>query len=549
MGMRVNGALDGHGFRDMFTAGAAWLEKLTPQINALNVYPIPDADCGTNMLLTIRSALAQAQDSTRISSVAKSMAHGALMGARGNSGVILSQMYRGLESALIDKETANPAELAQALRTAADTARHSLTHPIDGTILTVADDAAAAACWYSTLSDASIISVVQAAVEAARNSVIKTPDLLPVLKESGVVDAGGHGLYTLLEGVLHYLKGDTDHLAPQLVKGAFAERAENAIGTAGKSISTNPSIEKTYGFCTQFLITGENLKQIEMRKVLQQYGNSLIVVGNAQTMRVHIHTRRPDEVTALCTSFGDITDIDIRDMDEQHQDFVLMQQVKASQEDLSVVAVVNGDGMVNILSKLGVGALVPGGQSMNPSIADLLKAVEAVPSTNVVILPNNKNIILTSRQLPPLTQKHLEIIPTETIPQGIAALAAMAPDKNFTDNVIKMNKAAKTVGTLEITRSVRNTMVNGIEIREGQYIGLLDGKLGAAGGRLEDVIQNLFGKFNISNTINVKVYFGTATHEAIANSLGVWLQRTYPGLKITVINGGQDIYEYIIAVE
>jgi len=526
----------------MLAAGTAWLEKLVPEINALNVYPVPDADCGTNMLLTMRAALSEAEDSQNISSVAQSMARGALMGARGNSGVILSQIYRGLDTALSEKSTATPHDIAHALQLAANTARHALTHPVDGTILTVADDAAAAACWSSSKPDSTIVSVIEAAVDAARDSVVKTPELLPVLKEAGVVDAGGHGYYTLLEGALHYLKNDLDGQLPKLVAGSPTVKTKPVLPAAAVD-------EPAYGFCTQFLIAGKNIDQLQLRRALQEYGNSLIVVGDSKTVRVHIHTPHPSQVTALGTEFGDLMDIDIRDMDEQHRDFILTQQAKTATAGMSVVAVASGEGLINILSTLGVGAIVPGGQSMNPSIADLLQAVEAVPSQNVVVLPNNKNIILTARQLPAITKKHVEIIPTESIPQGIAALVGIAPEGEFETNLSAMKKAIRRVKTIEVTRAVRNTRTHGIAVREGQYVGLLDGKLDAAADNPFDVIEKLVNQIGAASLSIANIYFGAGVNPESAEMLILSLRQKFTVLEIAAINGGQSIYDYVISLE
>jgi hypothetical protein len=533
--------VDGHDLKAMFTDGAAWLEKIVPDINALNVYPVPDGDCGTNMLLTIRASLAEAAGLVDggIGSVAEAIARGALMGARGNSGVILSQMWRGLAQALKEKAVIDGRDLALALQKAAETAYLALSKPVEGTILTVIRDAASAARRESMSSGASPESVLAAAVNAARASVMNTPNLLAVLKEAGVVDAGGHGLFTFLEGALLHLKGDTDNRFPELLSQRVPLVAVSAVRSQK---------EQSYGFCTQFMVRGQGLSVAELRSAIENLGESLLVVGDASAIRVHVHTRDPEAVTRLASSFGTIFDVDIRNMDEQHQDFLLMNKGRPNLP-VAVVAVVDGNGMTNVFADLGVAAIVPGGQTMNPSTTDILAAVEKVPSDNIIILPNNKNIIPVAELVRQLTKKNLKVVPSKTIPQGISALVSFVPEEDFETNVSRMLAAIETVTTIEVARATHAGKVNGLGIKKGQFIGLLDDELLAAGDHPEDVIFELVGKIDANQASVVTLYFGKDISEKEAKRISDSISERYPKLEVGIVKSGQPNYHYIISIE
>ena len=540
-GCEMERTINGEELKEMFAAATNWLEKIVSGINALNVYPVPDGDCGTNMLFTMRASLAEAAQVTdnRVSSVVQAMAKGALMGARGNSGVILSQIWRGLAKSLKEKVVMNGKGFAEALCEASRTAYHALSSPVEGTILTVIKDASTAACKEAA-GKGNLISVLETSVSAARASVIRTPSLLRVLKEAGVVDAGGHGLYTLLEGALFHLKGNADNRSPELI-------ASN-ITPAVKPVEVTDE-EEAYGFCTQFLLSGDHLDSTRLREQFQDKGKSLIVVGDTTTLRVHIHTLEPETITRLAAAYGTLSDVDIRNMDEQHKDFLLMHKEKAVKLSVAVVAVVNGDGLANVFSSLGVSAIVPGGQTMNPSTMDMLQAVEAVPSDNVIILPNNKNIVLTASQVQSLTGKNVKVVPTETVPQGITAMVVFTAEADFTGNAEQMIEAISRVRTLEITRATRSTHLDGLEIKAGQSIGLLDGELYAAADKADDVIFDLLSRIDMSGAGIVSIYYGAATQEADAEIISKQIGRQYPSLEMEVINGGQPHYNYLISVE
>ncbi len=541
--MRQRTTLSGHDLRAMLTAGTNWLERIVPDINALNVYPVPDGDCGTNMLLTMRASLTEATrlaDGTGISAMAEAIARGALMGARGNSGVILSQIWRGLFEGLKDREAVNSQELAQALKEASLVAYRALSNPVEGTILTVIKDAASAAGREASVDGARPVSTLKAAVQAARSSVKNTPNLLSVLKDAGVVDAGGHGLYTLLEGALLYLEGNTDNRSPELLTSGLSPLAQPSL---------TPGEGDSYGFCTQFMVKEGKFPTTKIRDALGSMGNSLMVVGDSSAIRVHIHTQDPDAVIEVASSFGNLVDIDIHDMDEQHIEFLLLHQEKMTKLDTAIIAVVNGDGMIDVFSDLGVSAIIPGGQTMNPSTIDMLQTIIEVTSDNIIFLPNNKNVIPAALLAQSLTEKNLRLIPTETIPQGIAALIAFVPEADFETNVEQMTEAITAVKTIEITHATRTTRSNNVNIKEGEIIGLLDGELLAVGDTTENVIFQLFSRIDLGQAGIVTLYHGKDTDEIEAKQIGAKICEQYPGLEVGVVGGGQPNYRYIISVE
>ena len=538
-------SIGGQDLRDMFAAATTWLEKSSAEIDALNVFPVPDGDTGTNMLLTMRSTLEEAYRAPDHSAagVANAVARGALMGARGNSGVILSQIYRGLAQGLADKESFDATDLANALHQASITAYKGMSNPVEGTILTVIKDAAAAA-QEACSSEADLVSVMGATVAAARESVANTPRLLPVLREAGVVDAGGQGLYTILEGSLRYLSGEEEQMQfrkPQIIVSELAPGTRLPQAVAADEVP--------YGYCTEFLLKGEKLESDKIRKHLEKEGESLIVVGDESAIRVHIHTPDPGQVVHYATKLGTLHQVSMRNMDEQHQDWVEMQKEKMPAADTAIIAVVSGDGLADVFTSLGTSCIVPGGQTMNPSTKELLQAVESVSSEKSIILPNNKNVVLTANQVQSLTTKTVEVVPTETIPQGVAALLAFDYEADLPTNTQIMEKAISAISSIEVTRSVRSTKVGDLKIKRKQPIGLLDGELVAVGTDNTDVINQVLAKLDLDKSEVVTIYYGadTVTEEAERVSASIREQR--PHLQVEVVQGGQPHYNYIISVE
>jgi DAK2 domain fusion protein YloV len=540
------GSITGQDLKEMMAAATSWLEKSAADIDALNVFPVPDGDTGTNMLLTMRSTMEeayQAPDSSA-SGVAQAMARGALVGARGNSGVILSQIWNGLAQGLADKESVNGNELADALLKASTVAYKGLSNPVEGTILTVIREAAAAAREHASNVSDDAVSVVEATVGAARESVANTPTLLPVLMEAGVVDAGGQGLYTILEGALHYLKGETEQLKlrrPWMVASSvpLTAKVPQMVGAE----------EVPYGYCTNFVIKGEELDPDKLRKKLEKRGQSVIVVGDNSAVRVHIHTLDPGDVMSYVIPMGTLHEINIRNMDEQYRDFLEMQKERMPEVEIAIVAVVVGEGLSNVFSSLGATFIVPGGQTMNPSTKDLLQAVEAVPSEKVVILPNNKNIVLTANQVQSLTSKTIEVVPTKTIPQGVAALLAFDYEADMETNVQNMNRARSAVKSIEVTRAVRSTRLGGLDIKKRQAIGFLDGDLVAVSDKTDAVLNEVLNRVNLDEAEVLTIYYGADTTSTEAEQVGATIREQYPQLQVEVVQGGQPHYNYIASVE
>ncbi len=536
----------GQELRDMFSAATSWLEKSSADIDALNVFPVPDGDTGTNMMLTMRSTMEEAYRAPDHSAagVAHAMAKGALMGARGNSGVILSQIWRGLAQGLEEKEAFNAAELAEALEKSAQTAYKGVSNPVEGTMLTVIHDAARAARAQVEEGNDDIVLVLEAVVDAAGESVANTPRLLKVLKDAGVVDAGGQGIYTLFEGALRYLKGETEQMRLRKPQMIVSELPYTAPLPQVSGIDEVP-----YGYCTEFLLKGDLLEPEEIRKRLEKKGESLIVVGDDSAVRIHIHTLNPGNIISVASKLGTLHQVSIRNMDEQHQDFLEMQKEKMPITDTAVIAVAAGDGLKEVFGSLGAAAVVPGGQTMNPSTKDILQTVEATSSENIIILPNNKNIIATANQVQSLTQKKIKVVPTRTIPQGVVALLAFDYEADFKANAEIMEKALVSVKTIEITRSVRATQINGLKIRRKQPIGLLDGELIAVGDTDLEVVDQLLSRLDLDEAEVVTIYYGAEVEKAESEEISASITSQYPKLQVEVIRGGQPHYSYIISVE
>ncbi|MDP6449113.1 MAG: DAK2 domain-containing protein, partial [Dehalococcoidales bacterium] len=533
--MKQVNSLGGQDLREMFVAAAGWLEKSSSEIDALNVFPVPDGDTGTNMLLTMRSLVEEAYRAPDHSAaaVAQAMAKGALLGARGNSGVILSQILRGLAQGLTEKETFTAVELASALQQSAATAYSGLSNPVEGTILTVIKDVAAAVQAQVSGGGDDLVLLMEAAVDAAGESVGNTPNLLQVLREAGVVDAGGQGLYTILEGALRYLRGEVEQMRfrkPQIIVGnVHATKLPEMIAAD----------EDPYGYCTEFLLKGEKIDTDRIKKKLEKKGESLIVVGDEAAVRIHVHTLDPGEVLTYAADRGTMHQVSIRNMDEQHQDYLEMQKEKTPAVNIGIIAVVVGEGLTEVFTSLGASAVVPGGQTMNPSTKDLLQAVERVVSDKIIMLPNNKNIMATANQVQSLTEKTIAVVPTITIPQGVAALLAFDYEVNLETNTQLMQKAASVVKSIEITRAARATQLGGLEIKKKQHIGFLDGDLVAVADSTDDVLDQVLVRLDLGKAEVVTIYGGADIEADEVEQMGSGLREKYPQLQIEVIQGGQ----------
>ena len=523
---------DGQSLRKMFGAAGRFLRRNASAINALNVFPVPDGDTGTNMLLTLEAALERANlcPDRSCSAVAQAMAEGALMGARGNSGVILSQIFRGLAQEFEGQEHFSGKDLARALKRSTELAYKAVSHPVEGTMLTVLREASEAASSM-TFSNDELLKVMERVVQEAQNSVARTPELLPVLRESGVVDAGGQGLYVILEGILHFLKGE---------KLPEEQKVPAQVASEGASEETR------YGYCTEFLLQGEGLRPDEIRKVLAQMGESVMVVGDENLVRVHLHTLDPGSAISYGTRLGTLKQVKIENMDEQHRDFLARKVLPSSA--ISIVAVVSGEGLTRVFESLGA-LVVPGGETMNPSVKDMLHVVESAPTDEVIILPNNSDVLPVAHQVRQLCSKRAEVIPSKTIPQGIAAILSFDPERDLKSNVKAMQKGLSSVRTGEVTTAVRSMRYKGLSVKKGQRIGFLDGELVATSEKKEQVIQQLLSQMNVEQYELLTLYYGSGVSSSELDNLSQLLRQQYPNLQVEILFGGQLHYDYIISLE
>ncbi len=545
-GAAASAPYTGEDLRAMFAAATSWLEKSVPDINALNVFPVPDGDCGTNMLLTMRSTLEEAYRApdSDAGAVAQAMARGALMGARGNSGVILSQIFRGVARGLEGHHSFTARDFADALVSGSTVAYKALTHPVEGTILTVARDASAAA-HEAAASKKDLVPTMEATVAAAKDSVARTPTLLPALKQAGVVDAGGQGLYVILEGALHHLKGETD-----LIRDRRPEVVPSAIPLVARFPQFTAEKEEPYGYCTEFVLQGhKKLNPERLKETLASQGQSLIVAGDENLVHIHIHTFDPGKVLHRATSLGILHQIKIQNMDDQHKEYTEMVKAQAPLPEIATVAVVSGDGLSQVFRSLGAGAIVPGGQTMNPSTREMLQAVESVPQQQVIILPNNENVVPAAGQVQQLTSKKVKVVPTRTMPQGVAALLAFNYDADLKTNASTMESALPAVRTIEVTRAVRPAKIGNFKIGDRQAIGFVDGELAAAGDKPAEVLLDVLQKMDTKKSEIVTVYYGKGTRRPEAEGVAEAIRNKLPHLEVELVYGGQPHYHYIASVE
>ena len=540
--------VDGPGLKRLVKAGLGWLQHHQTAINALNVYPVPDGDTGTNMVLTMRSAWSEIADSAEIGvgQVSKQMAHGALMGARGNSGVILSQIWRGFARSLDDKPVLRAEDLALACREASDTAYKGVVKPVEGTILTVARAVADAAEDAAKSTD-DVVTILERIVFAAHETVVLTPSLLAVLAEAGVVDAGGQGLFIILEGMLRYMRGEPVEEDVRLTEAVHLTSEGMLHGEMG------------YDYDVQFLVVGEDLQVDAIREQITQMGDCPLVVGDPTTIKVHVHVTDPGEPISYGASLGSLQDVVVEDMQAQYQNFIEERPLAGpgvgfsvpGQQigDIGVVAVVPGDGLARVFQSLGVGAVVKGGQTMNPSTQDLLEAVDSLPTDKVVLLPNNGNVVMAAEQTCELSDKQVVVVPSRFVPQGIAALLSLNYQADLQANVEAMNRAMKDVETVEITVATRSATINGVEVSRGEVIGLHDGRLVAGGETIEEVITSLLHAVGSEESEIITLYYGEDISEEEAKTLAGLLRDHCPEQEIELIPGGQPHYQYIVSVE
>ncbi len=562
---------DGQDLKKALLAGAAWLEEHREAINALNVFPVPDGDTGSNMSLTMQAATRDIVNSNETSAgvIAAKLAHGALLGARGNSGVILSQTLRGLAQGLDKKQTFAAPDLANALQEASRLAYRAVLKPVEGTILTVVRESAEAAKMSSERGD-DLVGLMQEVVSAARQSVTRTPDLLPTLKQAGVVDAGGQGFCTILEGVWRYIGGEAGVYTSTAVTQATNDaRGASAVSTEAARQAAFPqapiakkgrvTIEEEFGYEVVFLLCGEKLDVEGIRQtIIDMGGVSTVVAGDEKMLKVHTHTPSPGKILDYGVSLGSLLDINIENLQEQSLAYAAESEAEHAADatsappmtqQIATVAVVAGAGFEKVFQGLGVSAIVPGGQTMNPSTEELLSAVDSVAANQVIILPNNSNVILSARQVVNLTGKEVYIVPTDTMPQGIAALMGFNFEADFTINCQSMTEAAKNIQTVEITTAVRSVQLGGVRVREGDFIGLINGDLAIASQNMERVIRDTLQRMNINECEIMTLYYGSDVTLQEAQETTKRIKEQYSHLEIEVIDGGQPYYAYILSAE
>ncbi len=536
--------VDGPLFKRALLGSLVWLSANHEEVNRLNVFPVPDGDTGTNMLLTLQSAVEDIKESNaaEVSKIAKLASHGSLMGARGNSGVILSQIFRGFARAVEGKSSLTPPELAAAFEEAANAAYRAVNKPTEGTILTVAREAGRAAAAAASAPDATVPRVIAAASAGARDAVLKTPSQLQILRDAGVVDAGGFGLQIILEGMLKTVEE---------AEPSFATVAPLKPATPVSQVAVALP-EEGWGYCTEFLIEGSDLDLDRIRGQIEALGNSVLVVGEPELVKVHVHTDDPTRVITLAGGYGKLLKLNVGDMSTQHRRILESEEADrkpARPNGVGLAAVVAGRGLIEIFRGLGVDAIVEGGQTMNPSTQDMLTAIESVAYDEVILLPNNRNVILAAKQVLGLTGKKVHVVETHSVPQGIAAVVAFRGDRPGSENLAAMKAEAERVQTIEVTHAVRDTRSNGLKVKKGDVIGLINEKLEFAGGDYADVVNKALSKLGPDAYELVTVYRGKDASDDELRKLESEIRTNHPGLEVEVQQGDQQHYPFILSVE
>src|SRR5437870_135970 len=527
---------EGQDLKKAMLAGAASLEEHREIINALNVFPVPDGDTGSNLYATVQAAFRDVIDceDTSAGVISARLAHGALLGARGNSGVIFSQILRGLAQGLDKKQTFSALDLALALDEAQRLAYRAVIKPVEGTILTVVRETAEAAMASAKRGD-DLVMMMQESIIAARQSVARTPDLLPTLKQAGVVDAGGQGFCTILEGVWHYIRGESGQVT---TASLLASSANSALDSAIKK--GRVKIEEEFGYEVVFLLRGEKLDIEGIRQsIIDMGGVSTVVAGDEKMLKVHTHTESPGKILDYGVSLGSLLDINIENLQEQSLTYAaeseaehIAEQVQPLTQQIATVAVVAGQGFERVFRSIGVTAIVPGGQTMNPSTEELLAEVDAVDARQVILLPNNSNVILSARQVTGLSSKEVFVVPTESMPQGIAALLGFNFEANFESNCESMTEAATHIQTAEITTAIRTVNIGGVRVRDGDLIGLVNGNLVIAGQDMDYVIRETLQRMNIDRYEIVTLYFGEGVTKQQAEDTARSIKEKYTHLEM-----------------
>jgi len=550
--------LDGRRFAEMILQGADQLSNNAKLVDALNVFPVPDGDTGTNMNLSMTSGAKEVRSQTtdHIGKVGQALSKGLLMGARGNSGVILSQLFRGFSKAIESKSSISSVEFADALQAGVNTAYKAVMKPVEGTILTVAKDAARAAVMASE-TETSIIKVMEKTLEEAEASLKRTPDLLPVLKEVGVVDSGGQGLVFVYEGFLANLKGEK--LQASSKTGPSMNELVNA--EHHKSVQSHMNTEDIeFGYCTEFMVRFEEGKKAFdedlFRNDLSEFGDSLLVIADDELAKVHIHAEHPGEVLSYGQKYGNLINMKIENMRQQHTDIVGEQIPAPSTEPekqekgkYGIVTVTMGKGIAELFRSIGANEVIEGGQTMNPSTEDIVKAIQDVNAENIIILPNNSNIVMAAQQAASVVDENVIVIPSKTVPQGMAALLSFNPTAEPTDVQSTMNDALGNVKSGQITYAVRDTNIDGLDISKGDFMGISNGKI-----VITDREQLLAAKKLLLEMISnedeiLTIIQGEDTSDEEIAKLIEFVEEKFEDVEVEVHNGEQPLYSYIFSVE
>ena len=541
---QINGIV----FKQMVINGANNLANRSKYVDQLNVFPVPDGDTGTNMSMTMTAGAKElvSLEEASIGKVAKVLSRGLLMGARGNSGVILSQLFRGFATGLEGKDEADIEDIAKALESGVKTAYKAVMKPIEGTILTVARESAeAAGAKYETVE--TIVDLYDLVVNEMQISLNRTPELLPVLKEVGVVDSGGQGLLYIFEGFLKALKGETIVLEAQTE--ATGESAQTALS----------SDEVEFGYCTEFIIRLDEertpFKEDVFRGRLEKLGNSIVVVQDEDIVKVHVHTLTPGDALNLAQKHGEFVKLKIENMTEQHNEIIgqnapQSEPAKREQAEYGIISVVAGEGIKHLYEEQGCHYVIEGGQTMNPSTEDFLKAIDELNAKNIIILPNNSNIIMAANQAAQVTEDvNVVVVPSKTIPQGYTALMMFNEHASVEDNTEEMNQAITEVKSGQVTYAVRDTQMNGVDIKENDFIGILDKDIIVSVPERFESACALVDKMIDEDSEIVTILYGEGVDEDEADELAEYIENKYDDVEVTIFDGQQPVYSYIISVE
>ena len=546
-------------FQEMVQAGATRLNKQAEYVNSLNVFPVPDGDTGTNMGMTIENGAKEVSDrsASTVGEAAGIFAKGLLMGARGNSGVITSQLFRGFSQSVKDKEELDGAALAAAFQSGVEVAYKAVMKPVEGTILTVSRGAAIGAKKKAeSTNDA--VEVMRAALEGAKTALAKTPDMLPVLKEVGVVDSGGQGLVFIYEGFLSALTGE--FIASEEFQATPATMSEMINAEHHKSVAGHVATEDIkFGYCTEIMVA---LKQgptyvkdfdyDEFRNYLNNLGDSLLVVNDDEIVKVHVHTEDPGLVMQEGLKYGSLVKVKVDNMRNQHEAQVEKEERQAKpveEKEYAIIAVVAGEGLADIFKAQGVDYIISGGQTMNPSTEDFVKAVEELNARNIIILPNNKNILMAAQSAAEVIDQPAAVVETKTIPQGLTSLLAFDESKSIEENYERMSASLGYVASGSVTTAVRDTTIDGLEIHENDNLGMVDGKIVVSNPDMMETLEETFAHMLDEDSEIVTIYVGEDGSEELANELAQALAEKYEDVEVEIHQGGQPVYPYLFSVE